>query len=137
MPTAGGTPTRVTYGTGAVKLEGWTRDGNGLIVVVADAASPNGEPTLATIAVRGGGGGGALGDVRPLPFARAHGGTEDQMGCYVFYEMKQSSATKRYEGGEQSRLWRWCDGDEEAKCLWPETFRRVLYTGSHTTASAW
>ena len=87
VPTAGGTPTRVTYGPGAVKLEGWTRDGNGLLVVVADAAgSPNGEPTLATIAVRGGGKGGPggdadLGELKTLPFARAHGGTEDQMGC--------------------------------------------------------
>ena len=38
----------------------------------------------------------------------------------MFYPLRQTSSTKRYEGGEQSRLWRWCAGDDEAKMLTPE-----------------
>jgi hypothetical protein len=52
------------------------------------------------------------------------GGTQDERGCYVFFPLRQSSSTKRYEGGEQSRLWRWCHTDAEAHELTPESWSR-------------
>ena len=66
-----------------------------------------------------------------LPFEKAHGGSKDPKGCYLFYPLRQSSSTKRYEGGEQARIWRWCGEGavgangtawSEAKELTPESW---------------
>ena len=110
LPIAGGQATRVSYGSAAVKLEGWTREGK--ILVVTSFFSPTGLPQLATVDPKSK-------TMSVLPFARATGGTQDEHGCFVFYPLRQTSSTKRYEGGEQSRLWRWCEGDAEATILTP------------------
>ena len=115
VPVAGGVTTRVSYGSGAVKLEGWTKQGK--ILVVTAFFSPVGAPQLAALDP-------ATKNAEVLPFARAAGGTQDERGCYVFYPLRQTSSTKRYEGGEQSRLWRWCEGDQEAKLLTDEAWTK-------------
>ena len=116
LPVAGGVAKRVSYGSAAVKLEGWTADGK--ILVVTSFFSPTGLAQLATVDPD-------TSEMTVLPFARASGGTQDATdGCYVFYPLRQTSATKRYEGGEQSRLWRWCDGDDEATLLTPESWSK-------------
>ena len=45
VPVAGGVTTRVSYGSAAVKLEGWTKEGK--ILVVTSFFSPVGLPQLA------------------------------------------------------------------------------------------
>ena len=55
-----------------------------------------------------------------LPFARRRG-TQDEQGCAC---SPAPNITKRYEGGEQSRLWRWCEGDDEAKLLTDEAWTK-------------
>ena len=115
LPVAGGVAKRVSYGSAAVRLEGWTREGK--ILVVTSFFSPTGLAQLAEVDPD-------TSEMTVLPFARASGGTQDQHGCYVFYPLRQTSATKRYEGGEQSRLYRWCDGDDEATLLTPESWSK-------------
>ena len=115
VPVAGGAARRASYGSAAVKLEGWTDDGK--ILVVTSYFSPSGLPQLAKVDPE-------TKSMSVLPFARATGGTQDEEGCYVFYPLRQTSSTKRYEGGEQSRLWRWCAGDDEAKMLTPESWTK-------------
>ena len=115
VPVAESAARRASYGSAAVKLEGWTDDGN--ILVVTSYFSPSGLPQLAKVDPE-------TKSMSVLPFARATGGTQDEEGCYVFYPLRQTSSTKRYEGGEQSRLWRWCAGDDEAKMLTPESWTK-------------
>ena len=115
VPVAGGAARRASYGSAAVKLEGWTDDGQ--ILVVTSFFSPTGLPQLAKVDPE-------TKRMSVLPFARATGGTQDEEGCYVFYPLRQTSSTKRYEGGEQSRLWRWCAGDDEATMLTPESWTK-------------
>ena len=115
VPVAGGVATRVSYGSAAVKLEGWTKQGK--ILVVTTFFSSVGTPQLAAVNPN-------TKAMEVLPFARASGGTQDERGCYVFYPLRQTSSTKRYEGGEQSRLWRWCKGDQEAKLLTDEAWTK-------------
>mmetsp|Transcript_11740 Transcript_11740/g.28473 ORF Transcript_11740/g.28473 Transcript_11740/m.28473 type:complete len:1484 (-) Transcript_11740:134-4585(-) len=115
LPIAGGLAKRVSYGSQAVKLEGWTKDGN--LLIVTTLFSPIGLPQLAILNV-------TSNVVSVLPFDRATGGSQDEHGCYVFYPLRQTSSTKRYQGGEQSRLWRWCHGDQEAKILTPESWSK-------------
>jgi hypothetical protein len=112
-----------------VKLEGWTKEGK--ILVVTSFFSPVGLPQLAAVNP-------ATKNMEVLPFARATGGTQDEQGCYVFYPLRQTSSTKRYEGGEQSRLWRWCDGDDEAKLLTDEAWtKRGAWAPATTPAFPW
>ena len=113
VPVAGGTTTRVSYGSAAVRLEGWTAEGK--ILIVTTFFSPTGLPQLSLVDP-------STKNMSVLPFARATGGTQDEQGCYVFYPLRQTSSTKRYEGGEQSRLWRWCFGETEAKLLTDEVW---------------
>ena len=47
----------------------------------------------------------------------------------MFYPLRQTSSTKRYEGGEQSRLWRWCEGDDEAKLPTDEAWTKARRVG--------
>ena len=129
VPVAGGVTTRVSYGSAAVKLEGWTK--NGRILVVTTFFSPVGTPQLATVNP-------LTKNMEVLPFARAAGGTQDEQGCYVFYPLRQTSSTKRYEGGEQSRLWRWCEGDDEARLLTDEAWtKRGAWSPRTTPAFPW
>ena len=93
--------------------------------------SPVGTPQLATVNP-------LTKNMEVLPFARAAGGTQDEQGCYVFYPLRQTSSTKRYEGGEQSRLWRWCEGDDEAKLLTDEAWtKRGAWAPRTTPAFPW
>ena len=142
VPVAGGITTRVSYGSAAMKLEGWTKKGkvrafpthhipplrlpiprltlsflSSQILIVTTFFSPTGLPQLAEIDTH-------TKNMAVLPFARATGGIQDEHGCYVFYPLRQTSSTKRYEGGEQSRLWRWCASDKEASILTDEAWTK-------------
>jgi tricorn protease len=50
LPIAGGIAQRVSYGSQAVKLEGWTKDGN--ILIVTSFFSPIGLPQLAMVDIK-------------------------------------------------------------------------------------
>ena len=110
-PTMGGVTQQVTFGGMAEDVASWS-DMNELLIV-SSQHSQVGAPQLAKLDPW-------TRKVESLPFSRAIEGTKDGKGCYVFVPLRQTSETKRYEGGEQSRLWRWCEGDAEASQLTPE-----------------
>lgn len=110
-PTDGGVATQVTFGGKTQDIADWPEDNE--ILLISTAFSKSASTQLVTLNP----------DTRamsPLPFARAIEGVKESGGCYVFVPLRQTSSTKRYEGGEQSRLWRWCRADSEAKPLTPE-----------------
>ena len=121
LPIAGGVARQVTQGAQAYGLSQWA-DNNELLILTTQF-SDLGMPQLAKVDA-------LSGKVSVLPFQRAHGGTKDPFGCYLFYPLRQSSSTKRYEGGEQARIWRWCDENaigvnqtwSEARELTPESW---------------
>lgn len=110
-PTMGGVTQQVTFGGMAEDVASWSEMNE--LLIVSSQHSQVGAPQLAKLDPW-------TRKVESLPFSRAIEGTKDGKGCYVFVPLRQTSETKRYEGGEQSRLWRWCEGDVEASQLTPE-----------------
>ena len=119
---AGGVARQVTHGAQAYGLSQWSGDHE--LLILTTQFSDLGNPQLAKVDA-------LTGKVSVLPFEKAHGGTKDPKGCYLFYPLRQSSSTKRYEGGEQARIWRWCGEGavgangtawSEAKELTPESW---------------
>jgi len=99
-PTGGGVAEQITTGGRAQDVASWPEDDE--LLVVSSAFSKLSSPQLVRVNP-------ATRVAEPLPFAQAISGTKDiHHGCYVFVPLRQSSETKRYEGGEQSRLWTWC-----------------------------
>jgi len=122
LPIAGGVARQVTHGAQAYGLSQWSGDHE--LLILTTQFSDLGNPQLAKVDA-------LTGKVSVLPFEKAHGGSKDPKGCYLFYPLRQSSSTKRYEGGEQARIWRWCGEGavgangtawSEAKELTPESW---------------
>ncbi len=110
MPLAGGLPTRHTFDGGWSTVAGWTPEGRILVRSTVHSTLP--EDQLSTLDPRSG-------DRRLLPLAQA---TEVslQPGTQTLYFTrfpKQSSSTKRYQGGWIQNLWRFAPGDLEATPL--------------------
>ena len=99
LPISGGVARQVTHGAQAYGLPQWASDDE--LLILTTQFSDLGLPQLAKVDA-------LTGKVSVLPFEKAHGGSKDSKGCYLFYPLRQSSSTKRYEGGEQARIWRWC-----------------------------
>ena len=114
----GGAIEQITTGGHVQSVTAWPE--NDELLIVSSAFSKLSSPQLVKVNP-------STRVAEPLPFAQAVSGVKDtHHGCYVFVPLRQTSETKRYEGGEQSRLWRWCtpsDGDEqtEATNLTPES----------------
>ena len=102
LPIHGGVARQVTHGAQAYGLPQWSSDSE--LLILTTQFSDLGNPQLAKVDA-------LTGKISVLPFEKAHGGTKDTKGCYLFYPLRQSSSTKRYEGGEQARIWRWCGAD--------------------------
>ena len=126
-PTNGGIVEQVTFGGKAQDVASWSSPSE--LLVISSAFSAAGNPQLVKVNPR------TLA-ASPLPFARATDGIKDGLGCYVFVPLRQTSETKRYEGGEQSRLWRWCKGDDEATQLTPESSWGVRGAWSPASSSS-
>ena len=107
MPLAGGLPVRHTFDGSQARVVGWTPSGLVLHATESFSTLPNWQ--LATIDPKNGA-------RRLLPLAQAsHGTFEPEGKTLVFARFsKQSSSTKRYQGGWVENLWRFTDGEPEA-----------------------
>lgn len=110
MPLNGGIPTRHTYDGAEGRVVGWSPDGHLLYRTTKFSTLPNSQlvrldPRTAARQV--------------LPLAQASEGAFAPDGKTLFFTRlpKQSSSTKRYEGGWIENLWRYTDGEPEALAL--------------------
>lgn len=113
MPLAGGLPERRTFHGGVARAVGWTPDGRVIYATEAFSTLPNWQ--LVTIDLK-------TGERTVLPLAQASQGTLDADGKQLFFIRlaRQSSSTKRYEGGTAENLWRFGLNDTEATPLMPD-----------------
>lgn len=113
MPLAGGLPERRTFHGSVARVAGWTPDGRVLYATEAFSTLPNWQ--LATIDLKSAA-------PEALPLAQASQGVFDDNGKHLFFTRlaRQSSSTKRYQGGWTENLWRFGRGDAEASPLVPD-----------------
>jgi tricorn protease len=125
MPIEGGVPTRVTFeGTRAV-VTGWTQDGKVLFSTQRHSTLPNAQ--LVAVDLK-------TGARTVLPLAQASDGAFAPDGKTFFFTRLpfQGSSTKRYRGGTAQSLWRFAEGDEEARAMvseYPGTSRNPMWWG--------
>jgi tricorn protease len=114
MPLAGGRPTRRTYGAGRVTFVGWTPGGRLLYSTDCYSTLPSNQ--LATIDFSRQD---VNGTPKLVPLAQAAQGVYDPEGKTLYFSRLafQGSHTKRYRGGTAQNLWKFAEGDEEAKPL--------------------
>ncbi len=110
MPLNGGAPTRHTFDAADGRVAGWTPDGRVLYRTTKFSTLPNSQ--LVSLDPK-------TGERRVLPLAQASEGVFGADGKTLFFTRlpKQSSSTKRYEGGWIENLWRFREGDAEAEPL--------------------
>jgi len=110
MPASGGLPTRHTFDGSEPAIVGWTPDNRILYRTTRHSTLPNSQ--LVELDPR-------TGQQHLLPLAQASEGVYGGDGQTLFFTRlpKQSSSTKRYEGGWIENLWRFRAGDPEATPL--------------------
>ena len=110
MPLGGGAPTRHTFDAADGRVVGWTPDGRVLFRTTKFSTLPNSQ--LVSLDPK-------TGERRVLPLAQASEGVFGGDGKTLYFTRlpKQSSSTKRYEGGWIENLWRFREGDAEAEPL--------------------
>jgi tricorn protease len=107
MPITGGLPVRRTFDGAGKTVAGWTPDGRVLYRTTTFSTLPNSQ--LASIDPK-------TGELRVLPLAEAAEGVFEPAGKTLFFTRmpKQSSSTKRYQGGWVENLWKFTTGESEA-----------------------
>ena len=107
MPLVGGLPVRHTFDGSPARVVGWTP--GGLVLHATESFSTLPGWQLATIDPKNGA-------RRLLPLAQASQGAFEPEGKTLFFARfsKQSSSTKRYQGGWVENLWRFTEGEPEA-----------------------
>ncbi len=107
MPIGGGLPTRHTFDAAGARVIGWTPDGRVLYRTAGFSTLPGAQ--LVSLDPRSG-------ERRVLPLAQASEGVFEPDGKTLYFTRfsKQSSSTKRYEGGWVENLWRYTQGAAEA-----------------------
>lgn len=110
MPLAGGLPERQTFHGRVARVVGWTPEGDVLYTTEVFSTLPNWQ--LVTVNPQ-------AGAQRVLPLAQAAQGAFEASGKQLFFTRlaRQSSSTKRYQGGTAENLWRFAEGDLEATPL--------------------
>ncbi len=110
MPVSGGPPTRHTYDGADGRVVGWTPDGQVLYRTAKFSTLPDAQLVRLDP---------ATGARQVLPLAQAAEGAYAPDGRTLFFTRlpKQSSSTKRYQGGWIENLWRFREGDAEAEPL--------------------
>ncbi|HXK09516.1 MAG TPA: PDZ domain-containing protein [Vicinamibacteria bacterium] len=100
VPSAGGTPRRLTYHPGPDEAVGWTPDGRQVLFASERAAFANGVVQLFTVPVEGG-------FPTPLPLPRALEGSYSPDGSRIAYvpNLQWQRAWKRYRGGQTKAVW--------------------------------
>lgn len=130
MALAGGLPERLTFDAARrINVVGWKRagDGQGAKIIASTPAFstlPDDQLTL----IDTGSGERAL-----VPLSQAAQGAFDDSGKTLFFTRLafQGSQTKRYKGGSVQTLWRFAQGDAEAKPLTPD------FPGTSANAMWW
>ncbi|MBI1356693.1 MAG: protease [Acidobacteria bacterium] len=122
IPLAGGLPVRRTWEGGGAIVRGWTPQGEILISTAAFSGLPNRQ----LIAL------GLDGARRRIPLAQADQGAFDLAGGVLYFTRlpRQSSETKRYQGGTAQQLWKLEPGAAEAVPLtadFPGTSRDPMW----------
>ena len=108
MPVAGGLPTRRTFEGGATVV-GWTPDGAVLYATRNYSTLPN--TALVRLDT-------VTGAPRPVPLAQAADGAFDPSGTLFFTRQAfQGSHTRHYHGGTAQSIWRYGEGEPEARPL--------------------
>ncbi|MBI1842550.1 MAG: PD40 domain-containing protein [Verrucomicrobia bacterium] len=123
MPISGGLPTRRTFRGNNSRVVGWTPSGRILIATDAFSTLPNVQ-LLAHDP--------ATGAEDLVPLAQASQGCYDSDGRVLYFTRltKQSSSTKRYQGGWVENLWRFEGTNVEATPLtssFPGTSRSPMW----------
>ena len=123
MPLNGGVPTRHTFDGAEGRVVGWTPDGQVLYRTTKFSTLPNSQ--LVRLDPK-------TGARRVLPLAQASEGVFATDGKTLFFTRlpKQSSSTKRYEGGWIENLWHCTEGEPEAVPLvrdFPGTSRNAMW----------
>jgi tricorn protease len=110
MPLAGGLPVRQTFEGGRAMVAGWAPGSQVLYATEWFSTLPNWQ--LATVDP-------ATGLKRVLPLAQASQAVFQPGSKVMFFTRlgKQGSSTKRYQGGWIENLWRFAEGETEAKPL--------------------
>ena len=110
MPLAGGLPVRQTFEGGRAIVAGWAPGAQVLYATEWFSTLPNWQ--LATVDPKNG-------QKRVLPLAQANQATFQPDSNVMFFTRfaKQGSSTKRYQGGWIESLWRFAEGEPEAKPL--------------------
>ena len=110
MPLAGGLPVRQTFEGGRAIVAGWTPESKVLYSTEWFSTLPNWQ--LATVDPK-------TSERRVLPLAQASQAAFQPDSSVMFFTRfaKQGSSTKRYQGGWIENLWRFAEGEPEAKPL--------------------
>jgi tricorn protease len=110
MPLDGGLPVRQTFEGGRATVAGWAPENRVLYATEWFSTLPDRQ--LATVDPKNG-------EKRVLPLAQANQATfQPESGVMFFTRLaKQGSSTKRYQGGWVENLWRFAEGEPEAKPL--------------------
>jgi tricorn protease len=106
MPTAGGVPRRLTYGSRRAEVCGWTRDGRVVVASQHRSTLPDAQVMLIDPDT-------CAEELVPLSQASFGEYSDDGMLYFVRYPF-QGSLTKRYKGGQVQRIWKFAAGMEEA-----------------------
>lgn len=110
MPAGGGLPVRHTFDGSEPRVVGWTPDQRILFRTVKQSTLPNSQLMRLDPQTSA---------VEPIPLAQAAEGVFDGENRTLFFTRfpKQSSSTKRYQGGWIENLWRFTTGEPEAAPL--------------------
>jgi len=125
MPANGGLPVRRTYegggGRGGAQPVGWTQDGKIIYSTHYFSALPDAQ--LATIDSKN--------EIQRIPLSQAAQGCYDVRGNTLFFTRleRQSSFTKRYQGGSAEKLWKYEPGKEAVPLTadYPGTSRNPMW----------
>lgn len=108
MPVTGGPPKRLTFDDAYIQVQGWTPDGK---ILGSTSAYSFQRRNMQLVEI----------DIETtsqtlIPLAQASEGAwnDEKSALYFTRFMKQSSSTKRYQGGTAQNLWKWVPGTEEA-----------------------
>ncbi len=107
MPTAGGVPKRLTYGSYRPEVVGW--DDNNCVLLASSHRSTLPEVELLTIDP-------VTFQEHRIPLAQASDGVYDERGGTLFFTRYpfQGSHVKRYHGGLVQQIWKYAPGMDEA-----------------------
>ena len=110
MPMSGGTPTRRTYEAEASTATTWTPSGELVYATTHFSTLP--DPQLVSINL-------SSGERKRVPLSQATEGSYDSSGRTLYFVRPafHNNVTKRYKGGTARKIWKYTEGEAEARVL--------------------